>query len=101
MPHLYKKPELQLPIHDGRIFQWDCNTRTGACEMSQFVGKQIFSPLYRDANDVGCYIFSPRTGTYKPFVLLCRQVDDENELLYWEFESMDDGGRFTLKIFND
>lgn len=106
MPRPYKKPELQLPTHDGRIFQWDRNTRTGTCELSQFIGKQMFSPLYRDAADVGCYIFSPRTGTYKPFILLCTQYDEEltdnaGEILCWEFESMDDGGRFTVKIFND
>lgn len=100
---MVKKPELQMPIHDGRLFIWDHNTRTGVCEMSQFVGKQVFSPVYRDGLDAGCYIFSPKTGVYKPFILHYTQCDIEchSTVLYWEFKSMDDGGKFTLKIFND
>lgn len=102
MDKRYKKPELQLPIHNATLFTWDKNKGVGTSDASNFIGKSMFSLMYNDACDVGCYIYSKRTGAYKPFILLCTQVDEtEREILGWEFESMDDGGKFTVKIFND
>lgn len=99
MDKRYKKPDHQIPIHEGWRFTWVGNT--GSADGSDF-GKQVFSPLYKDAADIGFYIFSSKTGVYKPFVLVHTEVDSsERDLLHYEFESMDDGGKFIVKIFND
>ena len=89
-----------VPVYPGELFTWSANV--GCCEASDLsrAGGPMFTRVYEDACDVGCWIVSPRTGVRKLFTL-SREVlsPDGDETLYWVLTS--GLGAFTVTVFND
>jgi hypothetical protein len=70
-----------------------------ASDLGLKAGMLPYSPLYDDACDLGLFLFNPKKGTKCLFVLERVMDNNDGDIVYWKFASVD--GKIGLTIFND
>lgn len=86
-----------VPIYSGARFTW--NGDKGTTFISDLVEKrwEVFSGLYDDADDIGFWIRSHRTGVKKLFTLVESPKDNEGETISWVLKCDD----LVVVVYND
>ena len=88
-----------LPTHDGSKFDW--STGIGVAEASDFLGRKLTGFLYSGSLAEGFVVRSHRTGEEKVFSEVRNVTNRYGETVAWEYESIGDGPKFTIRIYND
>lgn len=90
-----------VPVYEGSLFTWSRGTGiTEASELDRGSLWGLFTPLFADATDMGCYVRSHRTGAKKLFTITgpIHSVNDPREIVGWTLRSSDG---VVINVFND
>lgn len=89
-----------LPKHDGDEFDW--STGIGLGSKSDFLGTKLTGFLYSGSLLEGFVVRPhPITGEEKVFYEVRNVTNRHGETVAWEYESIGDGPKFTIRIYND
>lgn len=95
---MVKKPTNKfLPTHDGSLFMWKGSQ--GCCDASD-LGTTVDARIWNDACDSGFYIKSHKTGERKLFTCTDVSMDDEGDLAWAKYVSVDDN-KIAVLVYND
>lgn len=97
-----KKPDLNIPIHDGTQFDWQGERGTAdASDLNDGLGLLSFEGrVWNDSADVGFYVRSHRTGALVLFVQENVQVRD-GDTLWWQYTSRGLPAPVSIIVYND
>ena len=97
-----KKVDGILSTLSTRLFTYDKDTKTFSTEMSDLPRSFNVVRIWDDACDQGFWLESHVTGQKKLFSISDRKVDNEGDLMYFEFTCIEPGlGDVKITMFND
>ena len=91
-----RKPNLPLPTHDGKLFDWTGNV--GMAEASD-LGRNFTGRVWNDACDTGFIVRGKREDVVFVYQGALSHSSDISDVYGFRYKSLD--GRFQVDIIND